>query len=105
MAEEGKQERGVAITCTIIALIILAIVVLLFVCSIVVIFLLALLGPSIGEILSRLTSGLEQPYFLFLGCPPSATAIVPGKAKKDAGTGLSTYPEATTVRRAYTPYK
>jgi len=67
-AEEGKQERGMAITCTLIALIILAIVFLLFVCSIVVIFLLALLGPSIGDILSRITSGLKQSYMLFLAC-------------------------------------
>jgi hypothetical protein len=59
-----------AITCTLIALIILAIVVLLFVCSIVVIFLLALLGPSIGDILSRITSGLAQPYFTLVGCFP-----------------------------------
>jgi len=69
-AEEGKQERGMAITCVIISLIILAIVFLLFVCSIVVIFLLALLGPSIGDIFSRITSGLEQPYMLFLGYLP-----------------------------------
>ena len=70
MAEEGKQERGMAITCVIISLIILAIVFLLFVCSIALIFLLALLGPSIGDIFSRITSDLEQPYLLFLGCSP-----------------------------------
>ncbi|MFQ6001987.1 MAG: hypothetical protein ACE5LG_10040 [Anaerolineae bacterium] len=67
MTEEGKRERGMAITCAIIALVILAIVVFLFVCSIVVIFVLALLGPSIGDIFSRITRGLEQPtQILFL---------------------------------------